>query len=392
MFYVIVFIHKHTACSKCDDQISCAKAEPSIIPNSQATPEMLAHLAISKTADGLPIYRQEKQADRHGCPISRDKLNRWFIQMGFAMTCLVNLIADRYNSHRIGGIDETGIQVIQEPGKTAYQRSYLFTRYGGPPNQPVMLVDYRSNKNQDTVNELLAPFEGAGLVADMYAAFVAFTKDNPMITLYACHDHIRRRFVEALNALPKKARSDSLAYHIVELYKSLYRVEVQAKGRSPRVIKKMRRRSRKILNRIYKIIESISVRPKSKLGKAIEYAIKNKLAAYAYLTNPHAPISNIMTEHVAKKIAVARKNFLFCFSVQGAKALANVMSLVYTAELYPEHNLHDYLTAVFTELPKAQTLEHLEALLPWNFTPEQVKEIIQKRPRPRFENIVDLVA
>ena len=392
MYYVIQFIHKHTACPKCDDQISCAKAEPSIIPNSQATPELLAHIAISKTADGLPIYRQEKQADRQDCPISRDKLNRWFIQLGFALTCMVNLIADRYNSYCVGGVDETGIQVIQEPGKTAYQRSYLFTRYGGPPNQPVMLVDYRPHKNQETVNELLEPFEGTGLVADMYAAFVAFADASPGITLYACHDHIRRKFVEALNAIPKKAKKDSLAYCIVELYKSLYAIEVQAKGRSPRVIKKIRRRSRKILNRIYKVIESTSVRPKSKLGQAIEYAIKNKPAAYAYLTNPYAPISNIMTEHVAKKIAVARKNFMFCFSVKGATALANIMSLVYTAELYPEHNLNDYLTAVFTELPKAQTLEDIEALLPWNFTPHQVSNIIQKRPRPKFENVIDLAA
>ena len=392
LYYVIRFIHKHTACPKCDDQISCAKAEPSIIPNSQATPELLAHLAISKTADGLPIYRQEKQADRQGCPIGRDKLNRWFIQLGFAVTCMVNLIADRYNSHRMGGIDETGIQVIQEPDKTAYQRSYLFTRYGGPPNQPVMLVDYRPHKNQEIVNELLAPFEGTGLVADMYAAFVAFADSSPKIILYACHDHIRRKFVEALNTLPKKARKDSIGYHIVELYKSLYAIEAQAKGRSPRVIKKMRRRSRKILNRIYKIIESISVRPSSKLGKACAYAIKNKPAAYAYLTNPYAPISNIMTEHVAKKIAVARKNFMFCFSVQGAKALANIMTLVYTAELYPKHHLHDYLTAVFTQLPKSQTLEDIEALLPWNFTPEQVRNIIQKRPRPKFENVVNVAA
>lgn len=381
MFYVIVNVHKHTACPDCE-AINCARAEPSLVPNTQATPELLAHLAIGKTADGLPIYRQEKQAARSACPISRDKLNRWFIQLGLALTPLLKLIADVFNNSCIGGIDETRLQVINEPEKTAQQLSYLFIRYGGPPNNRVMLVDYEQNKNQQTVDKLLDPFEGKALVSDMYSAFIAFVEKNAAITLYACHDHARRKFVEALKLIPKDKRKDSFAGEVVELYKGLYKVEALAKGRSPRVIKKLRRRARKILNRLYKKIEAVSVTPTSKLGNAIRYAISHKKALYAYLDNPLAPISNIKTEHIAKLIAVARKNFLFCYSVQGAQALANVMTLVYTAQLYPEHNLQEYLTIVFAELPKAQTDEDLEALLPWVLTPMEVSRRINLRPRP----------
>ena len=351
---------------------------------SQATPELLAHIAISKTADGLPLYRQEKQAARGDCPIGRDKLNRWFITMGMSLIPFIKLLADAFNSYHIGGIDETRLQVIREVGKTAYQLSYLFIRYGGPPNRPVMLVDYESHKDQQTVDRLLEPFEGKGLISDMYSAFIAFVKKTLGIDLYACHDHLRRRFVKALQLIPKAQRQDHIAGRIVELYKQLYAIEQQVKGCSPYVIKKRRRRSRKILNQIYRIIETADVRPTSTLGKAITYAIKHKPALYAYLANPLAPISNIKTEHIAKKIAVARKNFLFCTSPQGAQALANIMTLVYTAELYPEHNLYDYLTIVFAELPKAQTLEALEALLPWNLSPEEVSRRIRYRPRPSF--------
>jgi len=149
----------------------------------------------------------------------------------------------------------------------------------------------------------------------------------------------------------------------------------------------MRRKSRRLLNQIYVIIESIQVTPQSTLGKAVFYALEHKPEAYAYLDNPLAPISNIMSEHVTKKIAVARKNFLFCFSEQGAEALANIMTLVYTAELYPQHNLHDYLKIVFTELPKAETIEDLEALMPWNMSPDEVADRIAERPRPEFSNL-----
>ena len=166
--------HTRTACPCCDDQIACTKAKPSLIPNSQATPELLAHMALSKAADRLPIYRQEKQASRNGCPISRDKLNRWFIQLGFAVKPLVEVMVDVFNSYSVGSIDGTRLQVFNEPGKTACQLSYLFVRYGGPPNKPVMLVDYAQNKNQETVDALLDPFQGHSLVSDMYAAFIAF--------------------------------------------------------------------------------------------------------------------------------------------------------------------------------------------------------------------------
>lgn len=381
-YYVIAYIHTHTACPCCDDAISCTQAEPSLIPNSQATPELLAHIAISKTADALPIYRQEKQADRNECPISREKLNRWFIQLGLALTPLLKFIVEAYNSYHIGGIDETRLQVIKEPGKTAQQLSYLFIRYGGPPNKRVMLVDYEQNKNQQTVNKLLELFEGKAIISDMASAFIAFVKSSINITLYACHDHARRKFTEALKLIPKANRQGSFASEVLEIYKELYAIEALAKGRSPYVIKKLRRRSRKVLNRLFRKLEAACVTPKSKLGKAIHYAIEHKKALYAYLDNPLAPISNIKTEHIAKMIAVARKNFLFCYSVQGAEALANIMTLVYTAQLYPEHNLQNYLTIVFQELPKAKTLEELEALLPWNLTPDEVNHQISLRPRP----------
>ena len=131
LFYVIVYGHTRTACPCCDDQIACTKAKPTLIPNSQATPELLAHMALSKAADRLPIYRQEKQASRNGCPISRDKLNRCFIQLGFAVKPLVEVMVDVFNSYSVGSIDGTRLQVFNEPGKTACQLSYLFVRYGG---------------------------------------------------------------------------------------------------------------------------------------------------------------------------------------------------------------------------------------------------------------------
>lgn len=382
MFYVIEYVNTHTACPCCDDQIYTAKAEPSFVPNSQTTPELLSHTAISKCSDGLPLYRQFKQNERVDCPIHRSKLDRWLIKAGLALKPFVEFIRDSFNQYQVGGIDETRLQVIKEEGKTAYQLSRLFVRYGGPPNQRVMLVDYKPQKDQKTVDDILEPFEGKGIACDMYSAFISHAKKEKLL-LFACTDHCRRKFVEALELIPKKDRAGTVSHKIVELYKKVYHVEAIAKGRSFRVIKRLRKRSRKILNQIYAIIEGIKVRPESKLGKAAFYAIEHKKALFNYLDHPWAPQTNIMAEHIAKKIAVVRKNMLFCYSASGAESLANIMTVIYTAELYTEHNLFDYMTVLFLELPKAENAADLERLLPWNISPTQVDEVISQRPRPK---------
>ena len=94
---------------------------------------------------------------------------------------------------------------------------------------------------------------------------------------------------------------------------------------------------------------------------------------------PRLPISNIAAEHVAKNIAVARKNFLFSCTPSGAQASANCFSIVQTAKLNG-HNVHQYLAILLTELPKVESAEAYEQFLPWNMKPEDVKAQYQQMP------------
>jgi hypothetical protein len=67
-----------------------------------------------------------------------------------------------------------------------------------------------------------------------------------------------------------------------------------------------------------------------------------------------------------------RKNWLFSASVKGVKASANLYSLIETAKangLEP----YAYLRHLFTELPKAETVEAIEALLPGNLGKDQIR-------------------
>jgi len=65
-----------------------------------------------------------------------------------------------------------------------------------------------------------------------------------------------------------------------------------------------------------------------------------------------------------------RKVWLFATSVDGAKASANLYSVVETAKANG-HEPHSYIQHVLTNLPAAQSLKDTEALLPFNLKPEQ---------------------
>jgi len=84
-----------------------------------------------------------------------------------------------------------------------------------------------------------------------------------------------------------------------------------------------------------------------------------------YLDDGRLEIDNNGAENAIRPFVLGRKNWLFSASVKGVKASANLYSLIETAKangLEP----YTYLRMVFTELPKAETVEAIEALLPGN--------------------------
>ncbi len=82
-----------------------------------------------------------------------------------------------------------------------------------------------------------------------------------------------------------------------------------------------------------------------------------------YTEDGRLNIDNNLCENAIRPFVIGRKNHLFSDTVSGAKASANLYSLIERAKangLEP----YAYLKLVFTELPKATCLEDIEALLP----------------------------
>ena len=112
-------------------------------------------------------------------------------------------------------------------------------------------------------------------------------------------------------------------------------------------------------------------------GAYMEYTLGQWPHLVGYCVRGDLHISNILAENAIRPFAVGRKAWLFADSAQGAKASATCYSLLETAkanDLEPSA----YINYVLAQIGEADSLEKLEALLPWNVPLEPIaKKVAQ---------------
>ena len=381
------FVRRHVkrkyACS-CKRCVRTARMPKQPLPGTQASPQLIAQVAVSKYLDGLPLYRQEKMAKRDGLALPRAMLARWLIGSAKLAQPIINLLQDALFAHDITWSDDTSLQVLKENGRRAESKSYLWIRRGGPPHQPVVLVDYSPSRSGLTAYGLLQHCRGY-LVCDAYPGYNRTLKANGLEPVY-CNDHARRRFVEALKRLDTKKRLSAapLTERALEYYRTLYRIEAELKGREPLdALQHRQLHAVPVWDEFIAWAQRVLLEGVVDTGTrdALKYLLKHADGLRRYCTDARLPISNILSEHVAKTIALARKNFLFADTPAGAAASAALYSLLETAKAN-HHHPHRYLSVLFAELPNAGTVAEYEALLPWNISPEDIERRYAAFPSP----------
>jgi transposase len=135
---------------------------------------------------------------------------------------VINLLRDRLLNYDIIQMDETTVQVLNEPGKTAQSKSYLWLQRGGPPDQPILLYDYDPDRSAGVPKRLLDGFQGY-LQTDGYDGYHAAVAVHGL-THVGCLAHARRKFDEAVKAQGKHQRP-GLAHRGLALIQKLYGVE-----------------------------------------------------------------------------------------------------------------------------------------------------------------------
>lgn len=359
--------HESTyACQRCKEQevttpVVKTPREKSVIPGSFATPEAIAHIMVQKFVMGSPLYRQEQELKRMGIALSRQTMSNWILRTSDEyLNPIWERLREELLSREVLHADETTLQVLNEPGKSAQSKSYLWLYHtSGDTDKPIVLCEYQPSRSGENARAFLNGFKGY-LHTDGYSGYHGFSKD---IIVVGCWAHARRKFDEAVKSLPKDKKKGSSAAQGLAFCDMLFKMESGFVGLTPEQRYEQRLKQEKpVLDALLAWAECRTVAPKSALGKAMTYLKDQWPYLTNYLMDGRLELSNNRAERSIKPFVIDRKNFLFANTPGGAKGSAVMFSMIQTAL---NNNLDPwrYLTWLMQASDKT---ENVDALLPWN--------------------------
>ncbi len=378
---VLHHIRERYACSRCEAAPVLAPWPAQPIPKSNASAGLLAHIAVAKYQDGLPLHRQEHILARSGIDLSRQTLARWMIRVAELAQPVLNLLWDELLSNPLIHCDETTVQVLKEPDKPPTSHSYMWALAAGPPQRSVVLFDYHPSRSGEVPKRLLAGFSGY-LMTDGYEGYNSLCAEDAVKHL-CCMAHARRRFRDAQRAQPPgtTGRADVA----IEYFRKLYQIERKIAAADPETRYRTRQsESVPLLRRFRAWLDAAltHVAPKGVLGEALKYLDKYWPKLVRYCEDGRLPIDNNRLENNIRPFVIGRKAWLFSDTPAGAHASAGLYSLIETAKS-TRIEPYSYLRQLFTALPHATQVEHFEALLPWNVDRSLVAPIERSRQPSR---------
>ena len=363
-------VHKY-ACRHCQEQdittpIKTAAADPAVIKGSIATPEAIAHIMTQKFVMYSPLYRQEQEYGRAGVPLSRQTMSNWLLK---ATALWLKPVYERMKAELLKQdilhADETTLQVLNEPGKKAQSKSYMWLyRTGRDAPQQLVLYEYQPSRGAGHPESFLKDYRGY-LHADGYAVYYGLRG----VTVAGCWAHVRRKYEEGLTGTSEKEIEGRINLLRGKQYcDRLFAVEAEIKDLQPeeRLLKR-KELAEPVLKEMYDWVFKLKDGPKSLIGKAAHYTRKYWPYLTTYLQDGRLEISNNRAERSIKPFVMGRKNFLFANVPKGAESSAIIYSIIETAK---ENGLdpYRYLTWLMHEAPKLdmKAEEQVAGLLPGN--------------------------
>lgn len=344
-----------------------------VIQHSMASPSTVAWVMHQKFVNALPLYRQEKEWKTLGVNLSRATMANWImVSSRDWLVPLVDLMHKKILQENYLHADETTVQVMNEEGRKNTSDSYMWVYSTGQHSKhPVRIFEYQPGRSGKYPQKFLRGFKGY-LHSDAYAGY----KKVPEITRCFCWAHVRRNFVDSL---PKDIRDPdaTISRQGIEFCNKLFEIEKTLEDLSSEERKLARLKQEKsVLDAFWAWADSSrgKILPKSKLGTALNYAIKHKEELINYLLDGNCSISNNLAENSIRPFTIGRKNWLFSGSPKGASASAAVYSIIESAKANGL-NPYKYLYFIFSELPGVQFGQHpefLEDYLPWSIDVQEV--------------------
>jgi transposase len=354
------------ACPKCSKIVQMpAPSRP--IDKGLAGPGLLAHVAVSKYLDHLPLYRQSEIYARQGVEIDRSTMAEWIGGIGRLVQPLVDAVGRYVTAANKLHADDTLVPVLDPGrGKTKTGRLWVYVRDdrpAGSTDPPAAWYRYTPTREGVHPQAHLAGFRGI-LQADGFAGFDALFATGRIVEA-ACWAHARRKFYDL-----HVATKSPIAAEALDRIKELYKIEDAVRGRPPQERLCVRQeQAAPLLESLNKWLQETkaTVSAKSELASAINYSLNRWEALTRYSGDGCIEADNNAAERALRGPVLGRKNYLFAGADSGGERAAAMYTLLQTAKLNgvnPEAYLREVLARIADH-----PVNRINELLPWNLVP-----------------------
>jgi transposase len=356
---VFVVAHQQIkyACPCCEGQVVMATKPPQPIEKGLPGPGLLAHIAVDKYLDHLPLHRTHQRLLRLGADLPRSTMGDWMAAGAGLLLPLWQLLKKHVLQSKVLHTDDTTVPVRDE-SRSSHRYGRLWD-YIGDAGHPGILFDYTTTHARDGPATFLKDFKGF-LQADAYGAYDGiYTGSNGTIVEVGCWAHARNKFAESESTDPERTLAAKA------WVRKLYDVEDEAKMLSSAERLKLRQeKSVPLLEsfRQWLLAQKAMVLPKSPIMVAINYLFNQWEALNRYTTDGDLHIDNNISERTLKLIGIGRSNWLFVGSDNGGRTAAVWFTFTATCK-HLGIDSFAYLRDVLERLP-THPADRLEELLP----------------------------
>ena len=364
--------HVKVYAGKETEEVIKAPHPQTLLRGSLVSPSLEAAVMNAKYVNAVPLYRQEQEFERYGLHISRQNMANWTIQCADRyLAVLYDYLHEKLYGYHVLQADETPV-LVNKDGRPAGSKSYMWVYRTGRmyTERQVVLYEYQKTRNASHPREFLKDFNGV-CVTDGYQVYHTIEGEREDLRIAGCWSHARRRFDEAVKALPKAKQKDSRAYLALTMIQAIYREEKQLKDLPAEERKNRRQLSVKPLVEAYFtwVRENLPKVPqKSKTWEGFNYSLNQEKYLKVFLDDGEVPMDNNAAEQSIRGFCIGKKNWVMIDTIAGAKSSAIIYSIAETAKA---NNLkpYDYFEFLLTEIPKHlddTDRSFLDDLLPWS--------------------------
>ena len=386
--YTVEEHHVAVYAGKDNQTIIKADRPKNLLRNSLLTPSLAASIMNAKYVNGLPLYRISQEFLRNDIHISRQVMANWMIQCADRYLGILydRLHKEMYQFHVLQA-DETPVMVTKD-GRPVNSKSYMWIYRTGKSytDTPIILYEYQRTRKADHPEEFLKDFKGI-VVCDGYSAYRKLDRENPDIVFAGCWSHARRRFAEALKALPKAAQKnakETVAYEAVSRIAAIYHLDNQMEGQ-PAKVRKMYRQAniRPLVEAFFAWAKEIQSKNQLSRGKTLDginYCINQEASLKAFLEDGDIPMDNNATESALRSFCLHKHTWKLIDSLDGANASAIIYSITETAKannLNPFRYL-EYILTVLKDHQEDKEYSFIDDILPWS---EKLPEICRSKTK-----------